>query len=313
MNPTQDSEPIALKTALLGTKIADQTKLGWKAQLCLSYSDRGDKTVLKHRSQQGPLAIQRPLYPEGATCHTYLLHPPGGVVGGDTLNIKVTVEPFAQSLITTPGATKFYRSDSKYAHQKQILSVKNGARLEWLPQENIFFPNAYSRLDTEVHLEEGAQFVGWEMHCFGRPALKEGFELGHLIGKTEIYSEGKRVLVEGTNFRGGDNLMINKGLLGRSMMGTLYINEDNPKLFELVQSLLLSIVQSQTSDEHTVSNPSSGQQSLLLSVTQLEGLMVVRALGEWSEDILSAFTMVWQLVREHWTGSSPTAPRIWAT
>lgn len=312
MNPSHDSKSVTLSTPLLGTMIEGQTKLGWKAQLSLSYSNRGDKTVLKHRSQQGPLAIQRPLYPEGATCHTYLLHPPGGVVGGDTLNIAVTVEPFAQSLITTPGATKFYRSDSKYAHQKQILSVKKGARLEWLPQENIFFPNAYSRLDTEVHLEEGAQFVGWEMHCFGRPALKEGFELGHLVGKTEIYYEGKRLLVEGINFHGGDKFMINKGLLGRSMVGALYINEDDPELFELVQSLLLSIVQSQTSDEDSGFNQLLNQQ-LLLSVTQLEGLMVVRALGEWSEDILSAFTLVWQLVREHWTGNSPTAPRIWAT
>ncbi|GAD88903.1 urease accessory protein UreD [Vibrio halioticoli NBRC 102217] len=307
----------------LGAEIKHQTEQGWKAQLCLSFVDRGDKTVIKHRSQQGPLAIQRPLYPEGKPCHTYLLHPPGGVVGGDTLNINVTLHSGAHSLITTPGATKFYRSDSKYAHQKQVLSVKNGARLEWLPQENIFFPNAYSRLDTEVHLESGAQFIGWEMHCFGRPALKEGFELGHLVGKTEIFQDGKRLLVEGINFHGGDNLMINMGLLGRSMLGTLYVSEVSQELLELVRSLLLSIVSESNSNDATGARQatsqrpshqqSSQQQPLLLSVTQIDGLMVVRALGEWSEDILSAFTLVWQQVRHYWTGETPTPPRIWAT
>lgn len=122
---------------------------------------------------------------------------PRGVVGGDTLQIKATAERGAQVLITTPGATKFYRSDSKYAKQRQIIKVEKGCRLEWLPQENIFFPDAHVRMDTEVHLESGAQFLGWEMHCFGRPALNEGFSSGHLVGKTEVYLDGKRLLTEG--------------------------------------------------------------------------------------------------------------------
>ncbi|MEF1291406.1 urease accessory protein UreD, partial [Vibrio sp. M260118] len=143
--------------------ISSNVRDGWKANLDLTFVNRGDKTVVKHRSQSGPLAIQRPLYPDGTTCHTYLLHPPGGVVGGDTLNIAITAEPNSNVLITTPGATKFYRSDHKYAVQKQVLRVQQGAQLAWLPQENIFFPNAHAQIDTEVHLEKDAQFWGWEM------------------------------------------------------------------------------------------------------------------------------------------------------
>ncbi len=91
----------------LGQVIDAHTQFGWKASLDLTFIDRGDKTVLKHRSQQGPLAIQRPLYPEGNPCHTYLLHPPGGVVGGDTLQISVHAIQGAKSLITTQERPNF--------------------------------------------------------------------------------------------------------------------------------------------------------------------------------------------------------------
>jgi urease accessory protein len=285
----------------LGQVIDAQTEFGWKATLDLGFVNRGDKTVLKHRSQKGPLAIQRPLYPEGSPCHTYLLHPPGGVVGGDTLQIKAIAERGAQVLITTPGATKFYRSETKYAKQRQILKVEKDSRLEWLPQENIFFPDAHVRMDTEVHLETGAQFLGWEMHCFGRPALNEGFSSGHLVGKTEIYLDGKRLLTEGLNVRGQDNFLKNKGLLGYQMMGTLYISIDDDDFCQLVQSLLINMQQD------------NKKGAVVIAASQLENLLVIRALGNWSEVILDCFQQVWQAAREHWTGECPYPPRIWAT
>ncbi|WP_295892044.1 urease accessory protein UreD [uncultured Vibrio sp.] len=290
-----------LNKSNLGQVIEAHTEFGWKASLQLTFIDRGDKTVLKHRAQQGPLAIQRPLYPEGNPCHAYLLHPPGGVVGGDTLNINVHAEQGARTLITTPGATKFYRSESKYARQQQVLHVSSDSRLEWLPQENIFFTDAHVRMDTQVRLESGAQFLGWEMHCFGRPALNEGFSSGHLVGKTEIYLDEQLILSEGLNVRGGDNLLKSKGLLDYPMMGTLYVSIDDEDFMQLVQSLL-----SKLQKEHK-------QGAVLIAASQLENLLVIRALGHWTEVILDCFQQVWQLAREHWTGECPHPPRIWAT
>ncbi|OBT10129.1 urease accessory protein ureD [Vibrio sp. UCD-FRSSP16_10] len=287
------------------TAIQQDLHDGWKAELGLVFTQRGDKTVLKHRFQRGPLAIQRPLYPDGSTCHTYLLHPPGGVVGGDSLNIDVTLEPDAQAFITTPGATKFYRSNQKYAHQTQKLTVKSGARLEWFPQENIFFPYAHSRLDTQVYLDSNAQFWGWEMHCFGRPALNEVFGHGHLVGKTEIFINKKRVLTEGLNFYGGDKLMINKGMISYPLIATLYVKSDDIQLVELVQNLL--------SIRAEEAQQLSGKPKLVVGVTQLEHLLIVRALGFWSEDLIGALSEVWQLTRQQLTGVSPDLPRIWAT
>jgi urease accessory protein len=173
--------------------------------------------------------------------------------------------------------------------------------LEWLPQENIFFPDAHVRMDTQVHLETGAQFVGWEMHCFGRPALNEGYSSGHLVGKTEVYLDKQLILVEGLNVRGGDNLLKSKGMLGYQMMGTVYISIDDDDFSQLVQSLLNNIQQEYE------------EGALLIAASQLENLLVIRALGNWSEVILDCFQKVWQLTREHWTEECPHPPRIWAT
>ncbi|MCG7497398.1 urease accessory protein UreD [Vibrio sp. Of7-15] len=274
---------------------------GWKAQLTLGFSNRGDKTVIKQRKQRGPLAIQRPLYPEGKVCHTYILHPPGGVVGGDELTIEACCYQGAQALVTTPGATKFYRSEQKIAKQKQILHVQSGARLEWLPQENIFFPGAEARVDTDIHLADDAQFMGWELHCFGRPALNEGFDQGRVTGKTQIFQSGVRLLTEHINLRGDDKLMLNKGLLNYPMMGSLFITSHQEYELNLVQGLL-----SQLQSQH-------GEKELVLGVTHIEGLLIVRALSYWSERILSTFIEIWRAIRQEWTGISPCNPRIWAT
>ena len=115
---------------------------GWKAELKLRFSRTVNKTVLSERSQKGPLTVQRPFYPEGECCHVYVLHPPGGIVSGDQLAIAINVDENAKALITTPGASKFYRSSGEQAFQTIALSINEGATLEWLPQETIIFEGA---------------------------------------------------------------------------------------------------------------------------------------------------------------------------
>jgi urease accessory protein len=76
------------------------------------------------------------------------------------------VRPRAHALITTPAAGKFYRSTGSTAFLRQDLTVESGT-LEWLPQENIFFPGASVQMSTCVQLLAGARFFGWEISCFG--------------------------------------------------------------------------------------------------------------------------------------------------
>ncbi|MEH6530114.1 MAG: urease accessory protein UreD [Photobacterium frigidiphilum] len=289
---------------------------GWCAKLSLGYTHRGDKTVLKHKKQLGPLAVQRPLYPEGDICHTYLLHPPGGVVGGDKLLISTIAHQDAKTLITTPGATKFYRSAGPYAYQKQQLTVEADAVLEWLPQENIYFPEANVRLDTEITVQPGGRFIGWEMHCFGRPALNEGFNKGSIVGCTQLKMGDELVLAEQLNVQGGDQHQSCAGLRDYSMLGTMMITTSDDDLLKVVQSLLYDYqvyADDEDADRASINAGVGFDSALLAGVTLTDGVMTIRVMSHGTEPMLALFTQIWQSVRLNWFGYTPFAPRIWAT
>ncbi|MCB1988597.1 MAG: urease accessory protein UreD, partial [Burkholderiaceae bacterium] len=109
--------------------------MSWHARLDLDYTAEAARTVLRF-AHTGPLRVLQSLHPEGpGVCHNVLVHPPGGLVGGDTLEVHAQVAAGAHALITTPGATRFYRSEGATALQRTQLAVAEGARLEWLPLE----------------------------------------------------------------------------------------------------------------------------------------------------------------------------------
>lgn len=269
---------------------------GWQARLELGFEARFDKTRLRHRSQRGPLAVQRPFYPEAGVCHCYLLHPPGGVVGGDELEIDVQVSTGAQALITTPGATKFYRSAGLTAHQTQLLRVGSGATLEWLPQENIYFPGARSRLRSRIEIAEGGRFLGWELHCLGRPANDERFDEGRLDSRSEIWLGGRRVLIDQLQVDGDDLFRAAAGLRGHAMAASLYAAPAEVDDLESAQALI---------DERFAGLP--------IGATLVDGVLAIRMLGQNTESLQAALIPVWELLRRRLLGLEPCPPRIWAT
>ena len=169
------------------TEIKEKLNAGWRAQLNLGFSNSNNKTILSHRKHNGPLQVQKPFYPEfNGTCHLYILHPPGGVVGGDRLYIYVDVNPNAHALITTPAAGKFYRSAGPVARQEQVIKVAPKGTLEWFPSENIIFAGAKAQIKTRIELSRDSNFMGWEISCLGRPASNENFSQGELDQRFEI-------------------------------------------------------------------------------------------------------------------------------
>ncbi|MEJ2424632.1 MAG: urease accessory protein UreD [Candidatus Thiodiazotropha sp.] len=268
-----------------------KTQPGWQASLSLGFRKSPARTVLAERRHRGPLSVQRPLYPEGDLCHVYLLHPPGGVAGGDELNVQARVEPGAQALVTTPGATKFYRSAGPLASLTQELRVQDGT-LEWLPQENIFFPGAVAEIHTRVMLEGAGLFIGWEINCLGRTVLKERFEPGRALFHFSLYRQGRPILLERLNLNGAETLDGPAGLRGQPVIGTLVATlEDGSSLDGLRDSL-------------------SGDE---LALTWVDGLLVARYLGDSTERARNCFVALWQRLRPVVIGRPPCAPRIWNT
>ena len=141
----------------------------WHARLQLDYTLEGTRTVARH-AHNGPLRILQSLYPEGdAVCHNVLAHPPGGLVGGDTLDISATVGPGAHGLVTTPGATRFYRSTGELALQRTHLTLAEGARLEWLPLEALCYNACNAENHLTLNLAPGAECMGWDVTALGLP------------------------------------------------------------------------------------------------------------------------------------------------
>ena len=82
----------------------------WHGRLRLGFCPRDGRTVLARRDHAGPVLVQRPFYPGDGACHVYMLHPPGGLARDDRLEVHIDVHGGGNALLTTPAATKVYRS-----------------------------------------------------------------------------------------------------------------------------------------------------------------------------------------------------------
>ena len=270
------------------------TETGWAAHLRLAFVVRGARTVLGRCRRFGPLAIQRPFYPEDDVCHAYLLHPPGGVAGGDTLNLECSVGPAARAVVTTPGATKFYCSNGPLATQHLALDVAAGALLEWLPQENIFFERANVRSRTHIKLAADAALAYWEIHCLGRPVNDIPFDQGALDSTLTVEREGMPILIERLRVN-ADNRLDSTGLRGHAISATAVFGPTRAAMTECIREL--------------TNAPGPG----VSGVTRLEDFLVVRHLGPSSEHARQLFQTIWNTLRPDVSALAPCQPRIWRT
>ncbi len=271
---------------------------GWHATLKLAYAQVNDRTVLIQREHQGPLRVQKALYPEGeAVCHTILLHPPGGIAGGDVLHIDARLNCGSHVQLVSPGATKWYRSGGRPAGQHVSLRLSANSALEWLPHETILFDGAEAHIGMQIDLEPGAVYMGWDILCFGRTACGETFTHGHLRQAVRINLAGKALWRELADIHGGSLLMQSPaGLAGYPVSGTLLLaGMDVPA--ELLEACRMLAV------DH---NDRSG-------LTCLPKLLVARYLGHQSETAKAWFIALWRLLRPHAMGRQAVLPRIWQT
>src|SRR5262245_17868648 len=176
-------------------QLAEPVTASWKAELELGFERIDGRTILAHRRHDGPLVVQKPLYPEGGeVCHAIVVHPPAGIAGGDELLLKAKTEQSACALLTTPGAGKWYRSAGPWASQALDFAV--GGALEWLPQETIVYDGALAELRTDVRLAADARYIGWEILCLGRRGSGERYTRGTIRLSTRIQRAGKLVWFE---------------------------------------------------------------------------------------------------------------------
>ncbi len=273
----------------------------WSANLRLRFVFDGQRTILAERAHTGPLRLLKPLYPEGDRyCHAVVVHPPGGIVAGDSLTVTARVERDAHGVITTPGAQKWYRTDGAEATSVTELAVDRGGALEWLPQEAIVFDGAHARQALTINLENGAKFFGWEMVCFGRTASQERFTRGHFRQTIRVQREGALVWSEHMSLLGSDPLLESPlGWDSNPVSATAWIARDADSTSD---AEFLAIIRLQLESEPlaAASNPSPG-------------LFIVKAVGASAESVRELLISVWSQVRFEVFGVAAQRPRIWST
>jgi urease accessory protein len=274
----------------------DGPTAAWHASLALRVRNAGGRSLLAAR-HRGPLRVQKALYPEGdAPCHAVVLHPPGGIAGGDALDIAVDVDLGAHALVTTPGAAKWYKSLGPVAEQHVRLALDGG--LEWLPQEAIVYDAANVRSTIDIRLGEGASTIGWDIVALGRRAAGERFEQGRFAQTIRLRIGDELAWVERTRLRGGDALLESPvGLAGHHVFGCLWAAgpEFDDATMEAVRCTL-------------------GDTALTAPLTRLTPRLVVgRALGPTTHAVRAALTDLWAALRPLVFQRAAVPPRLWAT
>lgn len=274
----------------------------WHAALELRCGrDQHGCTRLVQNLHQGPLRVQRLLYPEGPElAHALILHPPGGIAGGDVLEIDVTVDPGARLLCTTPGAAKWYHGERGSARQSQRLSVAADGQLEWLPQEAILFDGADTIQNTLIELDARASMFGWEIVQFGRG---KPWQRGRWRQRLILLRDGRERWREIADVQAGDRLCTSAlGLAGNAVAATAWAAA--PSLAGRAESIV---------DELRVVAAAHALPCGISWLPAPTALLLIRVLGPTSEPVRALLETLWHALRPHWSGQSPQRPRIWDT
>jgi urease accessory protein len=283
--------------------------MGWHARLRLDYRRDAAGRCLGHALHDGPLRVLKALYPEGpGICHHVLVHPPAGLVGGDRLDVTLDLGAGSHALLTTPGATRWYRSLGPEAAQTVQVQVGAGARLEWLPLENLVYPGANARSALRVALADDAAMLGWEITALGLPAADAPFTSGRLQQRLEIAGRWlDQATIDAADARLLDSPL---GLAGRRVMGTLWLAWGTTPA-RAAADAALECARDVLADAG-VGTGAGGEVLAGVSAVQ-PGVIVVRALAQRTEPLMQRLRAVRRAWRRQVWALDGDEPRVWAT
>ena len=276
--------------------------MAWHGRLALRYRRDGESTRV-HDRHDGPLRVLKSLHPEGAgVCHSVLVHPPGGIVGGDTLAIEIDLDAGAHALVTTPGATRFYRCLGAPATQSLEVRAAAGARLEWLPLETLAYSGCIAENRARFALAPGAEMIGWDVTALGLPASDQPFVAGRFTQSIELPG---RWLDRGT-VRGDHPSLLDSplGWAGRRALATLWFAAGEEIAADRREALLDAA--RAACDGHPL-GPGAGCSAVD------PGVIVLRVLAPRVEPAMDLLAAVWRAWRPIAWRLEASPPRVWRT
>jgi urease accessory protein len=277
--------------------------MAWHARLSIDYTLDPTGRCIGQDRHEGPLRVLQRLVPEGeGICHHVMVHPPGGIVGGDVLDVDLGLAPGTHAVLTTPGATRFYRSAGAPARQGVRARVDAGARLEWLPLETIAYSGCEAQNWQRFELAPGAAMIGWDLCALGLPAADEGFERGRLHQRLELPG----IWLEEGRIAATDRALLDSpvGLDGRRVFGTLWFAQGRALGGPLREALLGA------AREAAEAGPLARHAG---ATAAHEEVVVLRVLAHRVEPAMALFQQVRDRWREAAWGLPRCHPRVWST
>ena len=275
--------------------------MGWRAHLDLHYSLENLTTQVKFE-HEGPLRILRSLYPEGpSVCHNVLIHPPSGLVGGDSLEINIQAKDQAHALITTPGATRFYRSEHEWATQHVLVNLKDSARLEWLPLETLAYNGCKAKNHCTFDLKDESELIAWDITALGMPSANLPFE----VDQIEQHFELKGHWLDRGRIQASDLDLLNSpvGLNARKCLSTMVFASARALSAERVGQIL-ELARSAL--------PANSLEIQAGATSPNAHIVVVRMLSDLVEPSMHLMRRIWLAWRSELWSLQPVMPRIWA-
>ncbi|MDX2368384.1 MAG: urease accessory protein UreD [Colwellia sp.] len=308
---TQSTATSAVINTTEASALMESKSRQWIANLSLDFSFTALGTQLRRTRRNGPLTVQKAFYPEGRDCaHIYLLHPPAGIVSGDELHVEINLDDNAHTLVTTPGANRFYRAreNANIGISKQIqittLNVNNQAKCENFPQETLVYNGADGFNTVDIHLTNTSVYLGWDITCMGLPSSDQLFTQGQYSQLNRVFVDDALQYHDRIAITAKNNLLHHPaGLAGNSVFATFLMyapQQLNKSQRKKVIEVMRDIIENNQAQKH-------------ISITDIDGLLVIRYLGHHAQQCKNFFLLLWQVVRPLTVEKTATQPRIWHT
>lgn len=269
-------------------------RVGRDGLLRLRFERRGTTTVVAGCRSTLPLQVLAPIGLEDPAAVVSILNPTGGLVGGDRLDIEVTVGAGAHACLTTPSATKVYRTAGETAEQRIRLRLGPRAILEWVPEHTIPFAGSALQQCIDVELGEDARLILVDGYAAGRIAQGEAWQFARL--------ESAIAIRDGRGWRLHDRFILGGGRPWTGVGAT----DGHPYFATMIVMGAVDL----TSLPGAIGTAFEGRPDVAVGVGALaRGGVVVRALAADAPALLEILEAVWALARPALLGLPPLALR----
>ena len=281
----------------------------WHGSCCLQFHKAASRTQYQGGCIS-PLKLLRAEHGNDGRCEIPIIHTAGGLVGGDQLNLDLTLNNESRSLITSVAAQKVYGTVGRsrinpkglWTNQKVLCNLQNNSDLEWLPQEIILYANALFEQKMTVKLTFNSSFLGAEIVRLGRTASKETLQEGCFRSGISLQRIDKTTtkweLVDRLEFQ-GDSLQDNHGLACEPVFGSLIWAAPRYIKHADIKTLIEECREDRTGLEGN------------MRCGALDNGLVARYTGRSSREARFWFCRIWERTRLLRGLTKPRIPRVW--